>query len=280
MVIAVCTRVSTPSFSSTSWRARQLITVPSMPMESALARSMPRSESTRPRNMLPPPTTAATSTPSATAAAISLAMWNTTSGEMPRASSPEHASPDSFTTTSRQRWWAFLPAGSEPQTRAMCPPSPAVTAQPRYGSSGLAHLEPGEPAHGDPVLAEQLLDCLLRILDERLIGQHDILEERVQPAFDDLRDGLLGLALVAGYLLGDGAFLLDYLAGHLVPGDVLRAHGRDLLREVFPRLRRRLIELYEHADRRRQVAVGPVQVARHVAALELGVPADFQLLLE
>jgi len=32
MVMAVCTRVSTPIFSMTSCSARQLITVPSMPM--------------------------------------------------------------------------------------------------------------------------------------------------------------------------------------------------------------------------------------------------------
>ena len=51
--------------------------------------------------MLPPPTTAATSTPSRTTETISLAMRYTTSGEMPTGSSPEKASPDSLTTTRR-----------------------------------------------------------------------------------------------------------------------------------------------------------------------------------
>ena len=52
--------------------------------------------------MLPPPTTAATWTPSFVAAMISAARWATTSGEMPRGSEPANSPPDSFSSTRRQ----------------------------------------------------------------------------------------------------------------------------------------------------------------------------------
>src|SRR5262249_10924349 len=70
-------------------------------------------------------------------------------------------------------------------------------------SAGLAHLEPGERTHGDSVLGQNLLDGLLRVLDECLLGEHDVLEECTQPALDDLADRLLGLAFLAGHLLRD-----------------------------------------------------------------------------
>src|ERR1039457_1061061 len=182
---------------------------------------MPRSASCLPRNMLPPPTTTASSTPSATTAAISLARRKTTSGEMPSGSFPEKASPDSFTTTRLHRRWAFGASGSGQLSSwaDVCPgpaagsartaapawcvalpstgssPSPPLTSWLRP-SSGLADLEPRERADGNPLIGEQLLDGLLRVPDEGLLGQRHVLEERVEPALDDLRDRLLRLALV------------------------------------------------------------------------------------
>src|ERR1700734_1160709 len=291
---------------------------------------MPRSASCLPRNMLPPPTTAASSTPSATTAAISLARWKTTSGEMPTGSFPEKASPESLTTTRFQRRCAFASSGSAepsactagpgptagssrtpapppgaagppactagpgptagssrtaapawcvtlPSTR--CSPSPPITSWPRP-SSGLADLEPRERADGNPLIGEQLLDGLLGIPDERLLGEDHVLEERVEPAFDDLRDRLLRLALVPGDLLHDAPLVLAHVRGHLVAVQVLRPHRGYLVRHVPGRLGRRLVQLDQHAHGRRQRRVGLVQVGSDVATLKEGVPAQLDLLLE
>jgi len=62
--MADITRVWQPSFSSDSWTARALIRVASMPIESAVTRSMPRVSAPRPRKMFPPPITQAVSMPS------------------------------------------------------------------------------------------------------------------------------------------------------------------------------------------------------------------------
>src|ERR1700761_2992805 len=97
----------------------------------------------------------------------------------------------------------------------------------------LPDLEPGETSHGHAVVREHLLDRLLLLLDERLLDQHHVLVEGVDPAVDDLGDRLLGLALLAGDLLRDPALLLHYVGRDLVPGGVLRAHGRDLLSQVL-----------------------------------------------
>ena len=61
----------------------------------------------------------------------------------------------------------------------------------------LADLEADEPCHGDAGLVEQRLDRLLVVRHRRLLEQHDVLEEPAQPAFDDLGQRLLGLALRA-----------------------------------------------------------------------------------
>src|SRR5579862_5077332 len=116
---------------------------------------MPRSARAAPRNMLPPPTTAATCTPSFTAAMISVARCATTSGEMPRGSLPANSPPDSFSTTRCQFGWpqlGFTPPG----------PDPAMSAG--LSGSGLADLEPGEAADGQLVGSQHLLDGRLVVL--------------------------------------------------------------------------------------------------------------------
>src|SRR6185369_6940056 len=176
--------------------------------------------------MLPPPTTAATCTPSFTAAMISAARWATTSGEMPRGSAPANSPPDSFSTTRRQLGWS-TPAGPDSGIRPFLVVCLALSvawfaAWPRWlpglvsgvawfqawpgfrrglvsgvawfqawPGSGLADLEPGEAGDGDAVLRQDLLDRGLLVLHERLLGEHDILEVGVQPAVHDLADGLL-----------------------------------------------------------------------------------------
>src|ERR1700760_100031 len=158
---------------------------------------MPRSARAAPRNMFSPPTPAATCTPSLVAAMISAARWATTSGEMPRGSSPANSPPDSFSRTRCQLGWTDPAADS-----AM--------------SSGLADLEPGEPGDLEAVGGQDLLDGGLIVLHESLLREHNVLEIGVQPALDDLGDGLLGLALVAGDLLGDPALLLHDVSRHVL----------------------------------------------------------------
>ncbi len=65
--MAVITRVSRPLRSRASCSASALITVASIPMWSAATRSIPGGAERVPRKMLPPPTTRASSTPSAQA---------------------------------------------------------------------------------------------------------------------------------------------------------------------------------------------------------------------
>src|ERR1700722_3580877 len=144
----------------------------------------------------------------------------------------------------------------------------------------LADPETRERLHVPPAGREDRLDGLLRVLHARLLGEHDVLEEGVNPAVDDLRDRLLRLALLAGDLLGDPALLLDQLGRHLGTGDVLGRRRRDLLREVLGDRLVGRVELDEHAEGRRQVPVGAVQVGGHVAAVEAGVPAELDLLLD
>ena len=67
------TRVMTPARSSASCSAMALITVASIPMWSAEARSMPAAASDTPRKKFPPPTTAPTWVPRAWTPLISVA---------------------------------------------------------------------------------------------------------------------------------------------------------------------------------------------------------------
>src|SRR5712691_11032723 len=95
-----------------------------------------------PRQMLPPPTTMATSTFSSwRTSAISVARRNTTSPSMAVSPLPANASPDSLRTTRRHR-----------------------------GITGSANLDLGE-AH-DGGVAERLADGLLLVVDPRLLVEH------------------------------------------------------------------------------------------------------------
>ena len=99
----------------------------------------------------------------------------------------------------------------------------------------------------DRGVAEQLGDRLLVVLDERLLEQHLVLEPAVEPALDDLRDRLLGLALGAGDALERGALLVDRRPGHLVAGEVPRLAERDVHGDVVGQLGVAAVELDEHA---------------------------------
>src|SRR6266567_3354563 len=136
--------------------------------------------------MFPPPTTTAISTPrSDCAVATSSATRWTTAASMPDpVDGSANTSPESLSTTRRYRL-ALTPARSL-----------------------LAHLDPDEPADGGLLAqtAQELPDGGLRFPDERLLDQHGVLVEGVQPAVHDLRDGLLRLPLVARELFEHGSF--------------------------------------------------------------------------
>src|SRR3954468_5341559 len=196
---------------------------------------MPRCDSSAPRKKLPPPTTTATSTPDRTAAAISPAMRCTTSGASPT-DPPPKVSPDSLSST-RRAFGSGVP-GRTSVTSATCPPVACVGSSgagrgagacvrewprpvgrgPLPGDSLVSgsHAEPREARHGAAGLGEDLADRLLRVLGERLVEQHVLLEEAVQAALDDLRERGLGLALVARGLLGDVALGGDGLRRDVV----------------------------------------------------------------
>src|SRR5579871_4444775 len=87
-----------PRCSSASCRAMALMMVESMPMLSALTRSISRACSATPRKMLPPPTTTATSTPSLCTSAISEVISATFSASRPNPRDPDNASPESLRT--------------------------------------------------------------------------------------------------------------------------------------------------------------------------------------
>src|SRR5437899_4357785 len=93
------------------------------------------------------------------------------------------------------------------------PPSSMAASIYRSAASGLPDLEPGEPGHRETCLVEDRLDGLLRLLHGRLLDQHDVLEEAVDPTLDDPGQRLLRLALLAGRFLGDTP-----LVGHGVLG--------------------------------------------------------------
>src|SRR5262249_32794428 len=179
---------------------------------------MPRSAPGMPRKMLPPPTTTAISTPSSElAAATSSAMRCTTPASMPEpVAASANTSPESFSTTR-----SYFDASPTRLLR-----SSSGRRRRLFG----ADLDPHEPPDRRLLaeLAEQLADGGLGLADERLLEEHDALVEPVDPALDDLREGLLGLAFVAGQLLEHGPFLLDDVGRDIIPRDVLRRCRRDV----------------------------------------------------
>src|SRR5688572_218928 len=91
-------------------------------------------------------------------------------------------------------------------------------------SSVLADLDAGEAPDGG-VLAEvfeQLADRGLGLAHERLLEEHVLLVEAVEPPLDDLGNRVVRLALVAGELLEDGALLVDHICGHVFTAHVAR----------------------------------------------------------
>src|SRR3989339_262821 len=204
MVMALMTRVGTPAFSRASWRARALTTVASMPMLSATARSIPWALASRPRKMLPPPTTMPISTFRSATALISRAMARRVAGSRPNFFSPARLSPLTLSRIRRYLRGADV-----------------------MGPGSGTHLEAGEPLDFE-VLAPQSRAHLLEelghgkagVLHKGLLHQADLLIEFLQAAGDHLLDDVVRFAALFGRRFVDGLFLGDELRRNFLP-----AHG-------------------------------------------------------
>src|SRR5580700_11086700 len=150
MLSALSTLVGWPCCSSASCRARALMTVPSMPIMSEVARSMPPLSPVVPRQMLPPPTTtASSSSPPSMARVSSLEMRSTVAASMVSSLAAEaSASPDILRTMRRG-----------------CPTSSGADDDLREGHNA------GGAQHGG--------DRLLLVLHVGLVEQHALFEPAV-----------------------------------------------------------------------------------------------------
>src|SRR5690606_12119219 len=243
MSMAVWTRVSAPAASKAAWRASALMTVASMPLWSAVLPSMPAWLAVAPRQMFPPPTTAATWTPIRQTSRISPASRRTTLRSIPKPPSPARASPLSFTTIRRY---------SGCSTSSPLPPGPSELRAPsglgrRRLFEPLAPLEAREAAHSN-VFAKagghflhHLLHPAVRILHEGLLHKAALLEKLLQPALHDPVQNVLRLPLVPGGRLIHPALGLDDRLGPLFPPDPIgpgrgHVHG-EILHQVLELLR-------------------------------------------
>src|SRR5262245_60767356 len=231
--------------------------------------------------MLPPPTTIAISTPRSPRAFVtSSAMRCTTTASMPNPIFwSANASPESFSTT---RWYRLAVIGNSSRAELVVerrePPEalflsdldPRESTDVRVGPEGLHHG----------------VDRLLVVLDERLLDECDRLEEAVELAVDDLRPGLLGLALFLGLCLVDIALACDFLGRHFVARDVTGRRARDVQRDVVCDCSQLVVvgvdatELDDHADRAALVLDVLVAVEQAVGGLEPEDAAQLDLLSE
>src|SRR6056297_3572087 len=222
--------------------------------------------------------TTATSVPALTTPAICRATEATTSGSTPSPPPPAKASPLSLSKTRRQPasgacgqvtkvpsndgWTGSL------LNRSMVPPFPKRRL-------ALTRLEPSECADRGAGFSQDVRHRLLTVNHAGLLEQDVVLEVGVHPAFDDLGNRLIGLALVPSRGFGDVSLVFHGLGRHLVAGEELRAHGRDLHSDTLGSLFVAVVG-HEHAHLRRQVGGTSVQVSgggclqhRHAAEFDL-----------
>src|SRR6266852_1755817 len=190
--IADCTRVTSPSFSMMSWRARALMTVASIRMWWAVTSSRHRrAAKSAPRTKFPPPTTMATWTPRVVTSLTSWATRRRTEAARPAWSGPPRASPLSFR---RMRRYLGTDASDEM-------PAPSRTMRLNPGGSGasagtpsapgrllVAEFEPGEPPNQDVLsefrdrLGKEIAHPLAFVSDEGLLEQYDVSEPLLKTA--------------------------------------------------------------------------------------------------
>src|SRR5690625_2831819 len=172
----------------------------------------------------------ATSTPARLASAICRATPETTSASRP-IEPPPNTSPESLSRTRRGRPVSAVVVIESPGSWCAGGPDPRTGRGHRHEASG-ADAEPGEAGQRAAGLLDDLADGRLGVTRVGLVQQHGLLEETVHPALDDLRQGGLGLALVARGLLGDPTLALHDVGRHVLTGAVLGAEiGRASCRE-------------------------------------------------
>src|SRR5271165_443611 len=267
MATAESTRAGWPSCSRAPSIASAFMTVASIPIESARARSMPLSAPCRPRKKLPPPTTTATCTLRSAAAFRSSAMRATVGALSPNGSGPISASPESLTTTRLNRGLAVVLMKAPLRTDSQAPkldtpprdqPRGLTARKKRQGTKkaaltaasilagplGLfrrffdpfAQREPYEPGYGDRRadrllgLLHRLGDALGGIVDVSLIEQANLLAKGLEARLDDLLDHLRGFARV---LVGEHRALACNRR-RVEPGGIERdrAGGGDMHRDL------------------------------------------------
>src|SRR6185503_1468574 len=243
--IAERTRVESPRCSRAPWSARALMTVPSMPMLSAVTRSRASPAAVVPRMMLPPPITMPTCVPAAAPATISSATRSSEPGSMPTFAEPARISPLSLSRTRR----------GEGSIR-----------------SGVPDPEPHE-APDDDVLAqlgdrlvEQVLHLPVRVPNRRLLEETDLLVVLLDLPIHDLLENGLRLARRLRLLQEDRPFPLDQRGIDARAIHRLRVRGRDLHRQ-------RPHEIPEVVRARDEVrlAVHLDEHAQHVARVDVRV---------
>src|ERR1022692_1617764 len=220
--IALITRVGMPICSRASESASELITVPSIPMWSAVTRSIFWAAAATPRKILPPPTTKPTCTPVAATAATSAASSLTRAASMPKGAPPASASPESLSRI-RLYWDTGIgrPFGAG------------------FDRGDVAHLVADEARNAD-ILAElgdlgldQLADGEAGLLDEGLLEQADLFVELRQAPFDDTVDHVGGFAFEGGASALDVALLVERIAGDIFLADVLGVGGGDVHGDIL-----------------------------------------------
>src|SRR5215211_28579 len=181
----------------------------------------------RPRQMLPPPTTTAVSTPRSRISASWRATSPVASLLMPDwESTGANASPESL---SRTRLYV---GRSAPPTVIGCLPSTPLL-------DVLAQLVSREAPHGNLLAdlrrygVEQLLHRGAVVPDEGLVEQHDLLQVGRELVVHDLVDDVGGLVHLLHLGLEDATLRVELALGDVVARDVARRRrARDVEREV------------------------------------------------
>src|SRR3954470_10135053 len=197
MLSADWTRLAIPARRLASESASAIMTVASIPMKSAVARSMPSAPGARPRKMLPPPITTPISTPRRETCATSETMFRIVCRLMPYGSSPIRASPESLR---RILLYLGVTTGSRFAASALWLMGLPGLGHDLGGEVGGFLLDPfsndEESISGDLRLLgrEHFLHRLLIVLHERLSHERDLAQELVQRALHHLGRDVGGLA--------------------------------------------------------------------------------------
>src|ERR1700730_13858351 len=108
--------------------------------------------------------------------------------------------------------------------------------------SGLPDVKAREPANRDVLLKlgdvflDQLLDGVRRLAEVRLLQQDVLLQESLHLALDDLRDDLLGLAILLGLGLVEIPLVNQDFVRDVLPRNPAGLIARNLQRKLLRQL--------------------------------------------